>query len=796
MAATSSSPEPLTTLREAPSTGRYIVASRPIPPGTLVHMSLPYVLTMHPQSHANRCRCCFGPISQQPIGSVASAAADKKGGGAKKGGKAAQSKKTSEKSNAAASGDCAGGTARACAGGCGVAFYCSEACEATYAAYYHSGGAAPTAPPALLAAETDATRPTTSNYYGEECRAARLIHRALGDGASVTKGRPAQDTMFLTLFVSVFMKAEAEARADLRAALAAALAASTEEGGSAIAAVAEKLRGASQAAQWLLTDYIVPTAESAAPPAAAAPSSAEGAAPIAAAGGASRLAQGTTQEPAEVAKIAARQAAIGAIEVADPQYFKFNNVLAPTSTSDSSASSSSSAQCREATATDRLRAAMAAVTDFADAALLKGSSSVAAAAGCSSSDAAPAGPFSPSVAGMQCHVTSSACDNGKDSECDASAALRNAITPRYGDLAAIVSNHAVIPKDRMGEYKTLFHTYNRLRKLMGFCGTAATANSEEKGAAAPKTGPKGKGKKKNGDDGAGADNAAETDKKLKRIKPGTNVSNAKRKLLDQQAAREAREAEAKKREKKMNKKKKRSADSDDDDDEDFSSDEESDFDEDTFDAVGVSAAAAPVFDANAEDVVPDFTAAAKPMAAALADLRQQQQQKGEAPIAAASSVDSLLAGLNAHPLFLPEVSESIFTSVCAGLQCNGFGVYDPSDRCAAVGFYPLASYFNHSCDPNLCRVMVGNEMRFYALRAIGEGEPLCISYIDVTDAAADRRRELLQGYRFYCRCPRCAGEGRLQCRQCEKCDARGYLRPLLGSSATECTVCRAIHPAE
>ncbi|KAG5478475.1 hypothetical protein LSCM4_04708 [Leishmania orientalis] len=172
---------------------------------------------------------------------------------------------------------------------------------------------------------------------------------------------------------------------------------------------------------------------------------------------------------------------------------------------------------------------------------------------------------------------------------------------------------------------------------------------------------------------------------------------------------------------------------------------------------------------------------------------------------------------------LLQVSELYFQRLCAAAQCNSFGVYDTQDNCIGFGMYPEASYFNHSCVPNLCRVMHhGSRLAaFYALRAIAPQETLTICYTDVEQLnSAERRRNLLGTYRFFCMCERCsgkaegpqlaivaagsresAGDTRSGCAEvspavfekplllCGACVIHGYLRPLpppsFGFSALE-----------
>jgi hypothetical protein len=155
---------------------------------------------------------------------------------------------------------------------------------------------------------------------------------------------------------------------------------------------------------------------------------------------------------------------------------------------------------------------------------------------------------------------------------------------------------------------------------------------------------------------------------------------------------------------------------------------------------------------------------------------------------------SSVEGTDAEELFLRCVSEHTFMAMCAALQCNGFGVYDPAESCLAIGTYPLASFFNHSCNPNICRVMRGRVVEFYSLRNVPSGDALTISYIDAEKTTSERRHVLLSSYRFYCECGRCARGDVLQASRCAKCSARGYLVPFarLPFGEGECSVCHSV----
>jgi ribosomal protein L40E len=150
------------------------------------------------------------------------------------------------------------------------------------------------------------------------------------------------------------------------------------------------------------------------------------------------------------------------------------------------------------------------------------------------------------------------------------------------------------------------------------------------------------------------------------------------------------------------------------------------------------------------------------------------------------------------------VSSEMFYSICGALQMNGFGVYNDGDTCIAIGSYPFASYFNHSCAPNICRIMEGRVATFYTLCDVAKGTPLCICYCDVEDPTSLRRAQLLSSYRFHCECLRCSGSEPLRFDRCRKCTARGYLvLPIAGASTPassdrliegQCSVCRQLSP--
>ncbi|KAL1569917.1 methyltransferase [Salvia divinorum] len=74
-----------------------------------------------------------------------------------------------------------------------------------------------------------------------------------------------------------------------------------------------------------------------------------------------------------------------------------------------------------------------------------------------------------------------------------------------------------------------------------------------------------------------------------------------------------------------------------------------------------------------------------------------------------------------------------------------------------VGLWILASFINHSCDPNVRRVHVGDYMVVHAARDVKAGEELTLAYFDVL-APREKRREMADNWGFVCGCKRCLFE--------------------------------------
>ncbi len=72
------------------------------------------------------------------------------------------------------------------------------------------------------------------------------------------------------------------------------------------------------------------------------------------------------------------------------------------------------------------------------------------------------------------------------------------------------------------------------------------------------------------------------------------------------------------------------------------------------------------------------------------------------------------------------------------------------------GLFPVASYLNHSCSPNLemAPSYAGVKAIFIAAKKIKKGEELTCNYSLILDPIA-RHRELYESFYFHCSCPFC-----------------------------------------
>ena len=101
-------------------------------------------------------------------------------------------------------------------------------------------------------------------------------------------------------------------------------------------------------------------------------------------------------------------------------------------------------------------------------------------------------------------------------------------------------------------------------------------------------------------------------------------------------------------------------------------------------------------------------------------------------------------------------SDDVINMICRE-ECNSFGYRDDSNELYAYALIPLASKFNHSCDPNIVKVASGGRFSFLSNRDIKAGSDCFISYAPL-DVPVKERHEILSGFMFVCSCYVCEHE--------------------------------------
>ena len=93
---------------------------------------------------------------------------------------------------------------------------------------------------------------------------------------------------------------------------------------------------------------------------------------------------------------------------------------------------------------------------------------------------------------------------------------------------------------------------------------------------------------------------------------------------------------------------------------------------------------------------------------------------------------------------------------------NSFGIWElpisPDSENLGSAMYPSASYFNHSCDPNIAKLRQGRTIVFVTSKEVQAGEELCISYGHTERQVEERRQVLRDWWGFNCNCSRCISE--------------------------------------
>jgi hypothetical protein len=134
-----------------------------------------------------------------------------------------------------------------------------------------------------------------------------------------------------------------------------------------------------------------------------------------------------------------------------------------------------------------------------------------------------------------------------------------------------------------------------------------------------------------------------------------------------------------------------------------------------------------------------------------------------------SSIDDLLTYTKTYlallavlpvPL-LPIVTAEMIYLMSSRDSHNSFGIRsleDDGSEFFGFGCWPAASYFNHSCNPNLEKKRVGRTWEFRAYRDITKGDQICITYLSGEERRLSRSKRMItlrKNWGFECACERC-----------------------------------------
>ncbi|CAF3717439.1 unnamed protein product [Rotaria sordida] len=115
----------------------------------------------------------------------------------------------------------------------------------------------------------------------------------------------------------------------------------------------------------------------------------------------------------------------------------------------------------------------------------------------------------------------------------------------------------------------------------------------------------------------------------------------------------------------------------------------------------------------------------------------------------------------------PYIIPSIIRSIIGKSLTNAFGIWsidEPDGNKEFFGYslYPSASFFNHSCNPNLIKIKKGAKIIFKLSKNIKKNEELCINYGNSINDDLEIRQKDLKEWFFDCLCERCVEEMNLK----------------------------------
>ena len=114
--------------------------------------------------------------------------------------------------------------------------------------------------------------------------------------------------------------------------------------------------------------------------------------------------------------------------------------------------------------------------------------------------------------------------------------------------------------------------------------------------------------------------------------------------------------------------------------------------------------------------------------------------------------------------YKPHMTIPVFRHIMGSEYGNAFGIWQEDESVDSREYFgywvfPRASYFNHSCAPNITKSRIGNTMYFTLNKDVHCDDELCIDYSGVLDFDTVKRRDFLnENWFFECQCQRCKSE--------------------------------------
>ncbi|CAF1090390.1 unnamed protein product [Adineta ricciae] len=111
----------------------------------------------------------------------------------------------------------------------------------------------------------------------------------------------------------------------------------------------------------------------------------------------------------------------------------------------------------------------------------------------------------------------------------------------------------------------------------------------------------------------------------------------------------------------------------------------------------------------------------------------------------------------------PYITPPIIRSIIGKTLTNVYGIWsidetNGNEEFFGYSLYPSASFFNHSCHPNVIKIKNEGYFSFKLLRNVQKNEELCVNYGVYINDDFETRQKFLKQWFFDCLCQRCVEE--------------------------------------